>query len=126
MIERLDHLVLTATDLHATIDFYSKVLGMQPVEFQGGRMALQFGDQKINLHQAGSEFEPKAQRPTPGSLDLCFVASAGSADVVAHLQDRGVAIELGPVDRIGARGAMRSIYLRDPDGNLVEIASYGG
>ncbi len=123
-IERLDHLVLTAKDLQATIHFYARVLGMEAVEFQPGRFALHFGEQKINLHEAGREFEPKARLPTPGSEDLCFVVPIPIDEVVEHVRGLGVTIEQGPVDRTGALGPMRSVYLRDPDGNLIEIASY--
>lgn len=123
-IERLDHLVLTAKDLQATIHFYARVLGMEAVEFQPGRFALHFGEQKINLHRAGREFEPKARLPTPGSEDLCFVVPIPIGEVVEHVRGLGVTIEQGPVDRTGALGPMRSVYLRDPDGNLIEIASY--
>lgn len=123
-IERLDHLVLTAKDLQATIHFYARVLGMETVEFQPGRFALHFGEQKINLHEAGREFEPKARLPTPGSEDLCFVVPIPIDEVVEHVRGLGVTIEQGPVDRTGALGPMRSVYLRDPDGNLIEIASY--
>ncbi len=123
-IEGLDHLVLTVADIEATCIFYERALGMRRVVFGGGRVALQFGRQKLNLHQAGHEFEPKALRPTPGSADLCFVTSQPIEAVVAHLESVGVAIELGPVARSGALGPIQSVYLRDPDGNLIEIAVY--
>ncbi len=123
-IEGLDHLVLTVADIEATCAFYERALGMRRVVFGGGRVALQFGRQKLNLHQAGYEFEPKALRPTPGSADLCFVTSQPIEAVVAHLESVGVAIELGPVARSGALGPIQSVYLRDPDGNLIEIAVY--
>lgn len=119
MIASLDHLVLTVADLDTTVDFYTRVLGMQAVTFGEGRQALRFGDAKINLHQAGHEFEPKAQRPQPGSADLCFLASIPLDEVVARLP---VPIEEGPVLRTGALGPIRSVYVRDPDGNLIEIA----
>ena len=122
----LDHLVLTVADVERTAAFYRDVLGCVPLTFGEGRRALAFGDQKINLHQAGREFEPKARRPTPGSGDLCFVTASPIADVVASLELRGVAIEEGPVQRSGAQGPMTSVYLRDPDGNLLEVASYAG
>ena len=95
---------------------------MAPVAFGVGRRALAFGDQKLNLHQAGREFEPKAEDPRPGAIDLCFTTAMALDDVVAHLRASGVAIAHGPVDKIGARAALRSVYVRDPDGNLVEIA----
>ena len=123
-IDRIDHVVLTAHDVDRTIDFYSRVLGMQPVSFAGGRRALAFGRQKINLHQAGREFEPKALVPTPGSLDLCFITDAPPEQVIAHLKSEGVAIAQGPVEKTGALGPMMSVYFRDPDGNLVEVSSY--
>jgi catechol 2,3-dioxygenase-like lactoylglutathione lyase family enzyme len=120
----IDHLVLTVADIERTVAFYRDVLGCVPVTFGQGRRALAFGDQKINLHQAGREFEPKATRPTPGSADLCFVTATPITDVVATLELRGVPIEEGPVPRAGAQGPMTSVYLRDPDGNLLEVASY--
>lgn len=123
-IDRLDHLVLTVADLDATVDFYSRVLGMRPETFGEGRRALRFGDQKINLHLAGHEFEPKAQRPTPGSADLCFVTGTPLEQVQRHLAGQGVEIEEGPVARTGAIGPIRSVYLRDPDRNLIEISNY--
>lgn len=122
-IDHLDHLVLTVASIEATCDFYVRALGMQVETFGDGRKALRFGGQKINLHQAGREFEPKALRPTPGSADLCFIAATPLAEVAAHLQDLGIAIEEGPVDRTGATGPIRSVYLRDPDRNLIEIAN---
>jgi catechol 2,3-dioxygenase-like lactoylglutathione lyase family enzyme len=125
-IRSLDHLVLTVADIEATIEFYTTVLGMNAVTFGEGRRALAFGTQKINLHQAGHEFEPKALRPTPGSGDLCFLTDVPLAEVIAHLASCGVAIVEGPVDRTGATGPIRSAYVRDPDGNLVEIANLSG
>jgi catechol 2,3-dioxygenase-like lactoylglutathione lyase family enzyme len=123
-ISGLDHLVLTVADVEETIAFYEHVLGMQAVTFGAGRRALEFGSSKINLHQAGSEFLPHAARPTPGSADLCFVTSTPLERVVAHLEARSVPVEEGPVLRTGASGPIISVYIRDPDGNLVEIASY--
>jgi catechol 2,3-dioxygenase-like lactoylglutathione lyase family enzyme len=123
-IERLDHLVLTVADIGETIDFYQRVLGMTPVTFGEGRRALVFGQQKINLHRAGAEFEPKAYRATAGSADLCFVTSTDLDDVEQHLRDLGVEIEEGPVNRTGALGPIRSIYFRDPDLNLIEVSVY--
>ncbi len=124
MIDRLDHLVLTVKDLHATCDFYSRVLGMEVITFGSGRKALQFGSQKINLHEAGREFEPKADKPTPGSADLIFIASRPLADVIRHLDSCGVEIIEGPVERTGAAGAIESVYFRDPDNNLLEVSRY--
>jgi catechol 2,3-dioxygenase-like lactoylglutathione lyase family enzyme len=123
---RIDHVVLTVVDLGRTIDFYERVLGMKSVSFGEGRRALAFGDQKLNLHQAGREFEPKARQPTPGAVDLCFTTDMPLNDVAAHLRSQSVAIELGPVDKIGARRALRSLYFRDPDGNLIEVSNEVG
>ena len=122
MIASLDHLVLTTRDLERCVDFYTRVLGMSLERFGQGRLALRFGDQKINLHEAGREFEPKATLPTPGALDLCFLADRPLAEVVARLEGQGVQIVEGPVERTGARFRLLSVYVRDPDGNLVEIA----
>lgn len=123
-VDRLDHLVLTVADLDASIDFYSRVLGMRAVTFGDGRRALRFGRSKINLHVAGREFEPKAARPTPGSADLCLVSPDPPDDVLAELREAGVAVVEGPVTRTGALGEITSVYIRDPDDNLVEIAHY--
>lgn len=125
-IERLDHLVLTVRDLAATCDFYTEVLGMEVVTFAGGRKALSFGQQKFNLHEAGKEFEPKADRPTPGSADLCLIAQGTLAGVIDHLQACGVPILEGPVKRTGALGPITSVYFRDPDQNLIEVSTYTG
>lgn len=124
-VERLDHLVLTVANIAQTCSFYETALGMRVVEFQPGRVALHFGEQKINLHEVGREFDPKAARPTAGSGDLCFITATPIDAVAAHLIACGVAIEEGPVPRTGALGPMRSVYIRDPDRNLVEIATYG-
>ena len=121
-IDHIDHLVLTVCDIAATCAFYERALGAQVVTFGAGRTALVLGAQKINLHQAGREFEPKAARPTPGSADFCLIAVTPLDEVVAHLQACGVAIEQGPVRRTGARAPLDSVYIRDPDGNLVEIS----
>ena len=123
MIRAIDHIVLTVRDVERTLSFYQRALGMAPVTFGEGRRALAFGDQKLNLHQAGREFEPKAAAPTPGAVDLCFLTDEPLDAVVAHLARVGVSIELGPVAKTGARHALRSIYFRDPDGNLVEVAN---
>ena len=125
-VQRIDHVVLTVRDVERTLSFYERVLGMSPVTFAEGRRALAFGDQKLNLHQAGKEFEPKARRPVAGSADLCFTTDVPIDELIAHLARAGVAIELGPVDKTGARRPLRSIYLRDPDGNLIEIANEVG
>jgi catechol 2,3-dioxygenase-like lactoylglutathione lyase family enzyme len=122
-IDHLDHLVLTVADIDVTCDFYRRVLGMERID-HNGRTALRFGVQKINLHQKGQEFEPKAHRPTPGSGDLCFIADTPLDVVQAYLADCGVALVEGPVERSGATGTIRSVYLRDPDRNLIEVANY--
>lgn len=121
-IADLDHLVLTITDLAATTAFYT-ALGMTAVS-RNGRHELRFGSRKINLHLAPGEFQPAADRPVPGSADLCFTVTATMDDLQRHLRQHNLAVELGPVPREGARGPMRSVYLRDPDGNLVELAVY--
>ena len=123
-LDRLDHLVLTVRDMDATVAFYTRVLGMRAVTFGAGRRALAFGEQKLNLHQRGAEFEPKAAHPMPGSADLCFVTAERPAAVLAHLAACGVAVEAGPVPRTGALGPVTSVYFRDPDGNLLEVSSY--
>jgi catechol 2,3-dioxygenase-like lactoylglutathione lyase family enzyme len=123
-LARLDHLVLTVADIDRTVAFYERVLGMEAETFGAGRRALRFGDSKLNLHQAGAEFEPKAARPTPGSADLCFVAACPLADVIARLEELGVPLVEGPVERTGALGPMDSVYVRDPDGNLLELSAY--
>lgn len=122
-LDRLDHVVLTARDLTETCNFYQRVLGMRLEAFGNGRLALLYGDQKINLHEAGHEFEPKADRPTPGGLDLCFTTRTPIEAVVAHLQASGVPILEGPVERTGARARLMSVYFRDPDGNLIEVSN---
>ncbi|GGT27378.1 VOC family protein [Nonomuraea spiralis] len=123
-IDRLDHLVLTVADVEAAVRFYTTVLGMEAVTFGAGRRALAFGQSKINLHQAGHEFEPKAARPAPGSADLCLITADPIETVVEELAGHGVALVEGPVERTGALGPIRSVYLRDPDGNLVELSNY--
>lgn len=123
-IDRLDHLVLTVSDVEATCAFYARTLGMQATTFGGGRKALTFGTQKINLHQRGKEFEPKADKPTPGSADLCFITSVPLRQAAEHIRSQGVEIIEGPVTRTGAIGPILSIYFRDPDLNLIEISNY--
>ena len=122
-LRSIDHLVLTVADIDVSCAFYEQVLGMEVITFGQGRKALKFGHQKINLHQAGREFEPKAQRPVPGSADLCLIADTAVPEVIAHLRACGVPILEGPVDRTGAMGPIISVYFRDPDGNLIEIAN---
>ncbi|HKU87957.1 MAG TPA: VOC family protein [Casimicrobiaceae bacterium] len=124
-IDRIDHVVLTVRDVDATCAFYARVLGMRVVTFAGGRKALAFGRQKINLHSAGREFEPKAAVPTPGSADLCLITTTPLANAAAHLATCGVALLEGPVARTGATGPIRSLYFRDPDRNLIEVSTYG-
>ncbi|HEY5753898.1 MAG TPA: VOC family protein [Chthoniobacterales bacterium] len=119
----LDHLVLTVADTSKTIDFYRDILGMKVVEFGTGRKALRFGAQKINLHQKGAEFEPKAKMPIPGSGDLCFLSPNPLEEWLETLARHAIPIIEGPVNRTGATTAIRSIYIRDPDGNLIEISN---
>jgi len=123
-IDRIDHVVLTVRSIAVTCDFYGRVLGMDVQSFAGGRTALAFGRQKFNLHEAGHEFEPKALDPRPGSADFCLVTSTPLSEVVAHLGRERVEILEGPVERTGATGRILSVYFRDPDLNLVEIANY--
>jgi catechol 2,3-dioxygenase-like lactoylglutathione lyase family enzyme len=123
-IDRLDHLVLTVADIATTVDFYTRCLGMRAVTFGTGRTALTFDISKINLHQTGQEFEPKAHRPTPGSADLCLITTDPLDEVVTELAAHDVPIEQGPVERTGATGPIRSIYCRDPDQNLIEVSNY--
>ena len=123
-INAIDHFVLTVASVEATCEFYERVLGMKAVTFAGGRRALEFGSQKINLHQAGQEFEPKARMPGTGSEDFCLISGEPLEEVIRHLEKVGVAIEVGPVPKTGAAGPMMSVYIRDPDGNLVEISEY--
>lgn len=124
MIDHLDHLVLTTIDAVAAEDFYVRVMGMQVQSFAGGRKAFAFGQQKINLHVRGHEFEPKAHLPVPGALDLCFIATIPLDEVVTRLANVGWPIIEGPVMRTGATGSIRSVYVRDPDLNLIEISEY--
>lgn len=123
-IARIDHLVLTVASIDATCEFYARTLGMQVAAFGAGRVALSFGQQKINLHQRGQEFEPKALHPTPGSADICLIADASMGEVQAHLRACGVTVLEGPVARTGAMGPIMSVYFRDPDSNLIEVSTY--
>jgi catechol 2,3-dioxygenase-like lactoylglutathione lyase family enzyme len=124
----LDHIVLTVASIDAACAFYARVLGVEVEVFQGAdgvrRHALRVADQKINLHEAGREFEPKAHRPTPGSGDLCLITETPIEEWLAHLREKGVEVLEGPAPRTGARGPIVSLYLRDPDGNLIEISRY--
>lgn len=122
-IQSLDHLVLTVTDIKATLSFYRDILGMEVQKFGQGRQALCFGTQKINLHQQGAEITPHATHPTPGSADICLLTTDSMAAIIAHLQKNHIDILTGPAWRTGACSPILSVYVRDPDGNLVEIAT---
>jgi catechol 2,3-dioxygenase-like lactoylglutathione lyase family enzyme len=124
LVSRIDHFVLTVADVEATCAFYGKALGMETVTFSGGRKGLAFGEQKINLHRHGSEFVPHARAIAPGSGDFCLTSTVPLEEIIAHLAAAGVAIEEGPVAKTGARSKLRSVYFRDPDGNLVEVSEY--
>jgi len=123
LIRSIDHFVLTCADVQATIDFYSRVLGMKAETFSGGRRALSFGSQKINLHQKGAEFTPRARVATAGSGDFCLLSDVPMAEIVEHLTTEGIEIIEGPCDKTGAVGKLLSVYFRDPDGNLVEVSN---
>jgi catechol 2,3-dioxygenase-like lactoylglutathione lyase family enzyme len=123
-IKNLDHLVLTVADIDKTIDFYTRILGFKLVVFGDNRRALTFGNQKINLHQKGREFEPKAEYPTSGSADLCFIAETNIHDVLEELKLKNIEIIEGIVERTGALGKIKSVYFRDPDLNLIEVSNY--
>lgn len=125
-IASLDHFVLYVADVDATIAFYERVLGMKAVTFAGGRRALGFGSQKINLHASGREYVPHAVNPARGAGDFCLLTDVPLEEVIAHLGAQGVAIEQGPVPKTGATGPIRSVYFRDPDGNLVEVSNRVG
>ncbi|MBU8919318.1 VOC family protein [Bacillus sp. FJAT-29953] len=123
-IKGLDHLVLTVKDIEVTCEFYSSVMGMEVQTFGEGRKALKFGNQKLNLHQSGKEFEPKAIQPTPGSADLCFIADTPIEQIVESIEKHGITIIEGPIERTGALGSINSVYFRDPDLNLIEVSNY--
>ena len=123
-INRIDHLVLTVTNIEKTVAFYTQNMGMDKVVFGEGRVALAFGEQKINLHQSDNTFEPKAQNVMCGSADLCFILESDIEDAMKRLTDNNVEIIDGPIERTGATGKITSIYFRDPDGNLIEISNY--
>jgi len=122
-ISKLDHFVLTVRDMEKSISFYTSVMGMKKEVFGKGRVALKYGDQKINLHELGNEFEPKATNPTPGSADLCFITKTPLHEAMSHVKSCGVEIIEGPVERQGAEGSILSFYFRDPDNNLIEVAN---
>lgn len=123
-IEHLDHLVLTVADIQKTCSFYHDILGFEIITFGTGRKALKYGNQKFNLHETGHEFTPKAAKPTAGSADFCLIATTPLEDVIADLNNAGISIEEGPIERTGANGPIKSVYIRDPDKNLVEISNY--
>jgi len=123
-INRLDHLVLTVKNIDKTVEFYTNVLGMEKEIFKGTRVALKFGNQKINLHLLGSEFEPKAFNVKAGSADLCFIIEIPLREAKNHIENLGIEIEEGIVSRTGANGEIESIYVRDPDKNLIELSNY--
>ncbi|WP_305789496.1 VOC family protein [Symbioplanes lichenis] len=123
-VTAVDHLVLTVASIDRTVAFYRDVLGLRAEQFGAGRWALHFGDQKFNLHEAGHEFEPKAAAPAPGAIDVCLVTATPLDQVTSELRAHGVPIVEGPVERTGARGPIISVYVRDPDGNLIELANY--
>ncbi|MDA0991891.1 MAG: VOC family protein [Verrucomicrobia bacterium] len=125
-MQSLDHLVLTVADVDATCVFYQRVLGFEVATFRGDRKALTFGSQKINLHAVGSEIDPRADRPTPGSGDLCFLTETPIEDVQLHVESCQVTVLMPPTERTGATGPILSIYFRDPDGNLIEVANRTG
>jgi len=124
MIVGIDHFVLTVASLEATCAFYQRVLGFERIDTPGRPTALAFGNQKINVHEVRRTFEPKAKVPTPGSGDYCLITERPLDEIRARLDANGVVLELGPVERIGARGLMMSVYFRDPDDNLVEVSEY--
>ncbi len=124
VIDRIDHMVLTVADIDATCDFYGRVLGMAKVVFAGGRVALSFGRQKINLHPAAAPYTPRAKTALPGTGDLCLITETPIAEVISHLKGEGVAILQGPVPKTGATGPITSVYFRDPDENLIEVSNY--
>lgn len=123
-IQNIDHIVLTVADIDTTVEFYTQILGFQAITFGEGRKALTFGNQKINLHQKGHEFEPKAEKPTCGSANLCFIAKTNINEVMQELKQKNIPIIEGVVERTGAMGKIRSVYFRDPDMNLIEVSNY--
>lgn len=124
VVKNIDHIVLTVADIDKTIEFYTHIMGFEEVTFGDNRKALTFGNQKINLHQKGHEFEPKAEFPTSGSADLCFIAETDIHDIFEELKQKNIEIIEGIVDRTGAVGKIKSVYFRDPDQNLIEVSNY--
>jgi catechol 2,3-dioxygenase-like lactoylglutathione lyase family enzyme len=124
-MSHIDHVVLTVADVDITLSFYQRVLGMKSEAYGQGRKALSFGKQKFNLHPKVNDFEPKAAAPTPGSADLCLISTTPLAKVIEHLKAQHVKVEKGPVKRVGVGGLITSVYIRDPDHNLIEISNYG-
>ena len=122
-VSAIDHVVLTVRDIERTVAFYERVLGMRGVTFGEGRRALSFAEGKLNLHEAGNEFKPNARAAAPGAIDICFRTDVPLDQVVTHLRSERIPIESGPVAKAGARGALRSVYFRDPDGNLIEVSN---
>ncbi len=123
-IIQLDHLVLTVKSIEVTCAFYNNILGMKIITFGDNRKALKFGKQKFNLHEAGKEFEPKAHKPCSGAIDLCLISDTPLKDIITHLNQHNIFIEEGPIERTGATGKLLSVYIRDPDKNLIEISNY--
>lgn len=123
-IKSIDHLVITVADIDKTVAFYSQILGMEVIKFGANRTALKFGNQKINIHHVENVIKPNAQNATPGSADLCFITETPVEEVMNFMQNNHIDIELGPVERTGAQGPIISIYVRDPDKNLIEVANY--
>lgn len=123
-IDSIDHLVLTVKDIEKTIQFYENILGMQKIIFRDNRIALKFGQQKINLHEINNNIHPISQTPTPGAIDICFIIQTDLQTAMSYIENKGVTIIEGPVKRTGAQGEILSFYINDPDGNLIEIAKY--
>jgi len=124
VINRIDHIVFTVSNIEKTIAFYTQILGMKEETFGNNRKALVFGNQKFNLHQKGKEFEPKAKLPTPGAIDICLISETPIDNLINDLMKHGIRLEDGPVERTGATGKIKSIYFRDPDQNLIEVSNY--
>ena len=123
-VEDLDHLVLNVSDIRATCRFYQRVLGMTPFTFGNGRTALSFGNRKINLYEVGQRYSPQPDKPLSGTAELCFLSRTPVVELLDHLKANNVSVEEGPVRREGALGPITSVYFRDPDGNMIEVANY--